>query len=220
MKDDNANDEEILKALKPDYSNQEIDDAFNQSSQDGNILDELDQFEPSKEQQDAPEDLLEEAPSPEGEEPSLRYTQSNTGYNQPAPELGSSQIQEIVESIVEEKWDDLISKIGDVNLWKESVNNDLEAVKQEILRVQEKFNNLQIVGTDERGDSNLDDYNFDKPTILLVGNETWGLSVAYKELCDAMIKIPMSGSASSLNVSCASSIMLYEIFRQRGFGDK
>ncbi|AJF62393.1 MAG: hypothetical protein QT11_C0001G0244 [archaeon GW2011_AR20] len=145
MKDDNVNDEEILKALKPDYSNQEIDDAFNQSSQDGNILDELDQFEPSKEQQDAPEDLLEEAPSPEGEEPSLRYTQSNTGYNQPAPELGSSQIQEIVESIVEEKWDDLISKIGDVNLWKESVNNDLEAVKQEILRVQEKFNNLQNI---------------------------------------------------------------------------
>jgi len=81
--------------------------------------------------------------------------------------------------------------------------------------IKGKFSDLQIVGTDENGSTALNDYNFNKSTILLVGNETWGLSAAYKQLCDAMVKIPMHGSASSLNVSCASSIVLYEICRQR-----
>lgn len=84
------------------------------------------------------------------------------------------------------------------------------------VELKSKFNDLQIIGTDEKGSTNLNEHNFIKPTILLVGNETRGLSVAYKELCDVMVKIPIKGSASSLNVSCASSVMLYEIYRQRG----
>ncbi len=89
-----------------------------------------------------------------------------------------------------------------------------------LTELKNKFDDLQIIGTDEKGSVRLDEHNFVKPTILLVGNETWGLSSSYKELCDAMIKIPMKGSASSLNVSCASSIVLYEIYRQRGFNNK
>jgi len=41
------------------------------------------------------------------------------------------------------------------------------------------------------------------------------MSASYKALCNAMVKIPMYGSASSLNVACATSIILYEIDRQR-----
>jgi TrmH family RNA methyltransferase len=46
-------------------------------------------------------------------------------------------------------------------------------------------------------------------------NETHGLSEAYRALSDAMATIPMQGSASSFNLACAVSIMLYEIDRQR-----
>lgn len=148
MKKAELSEDDIIKALKPGFSNQEIDDAFNQAAQsDENILEQLDQFEPAKkEDKGAPEDLLEEAPAPEISEPSVNvYRESKTSSYQPIQELSSSQIQEIVESIVEEKWEDLISKFGDVNLWKESVNNDLEAIKQEILRTQERFNNLQNI---------------------------------------------------------------------------
>ena len=148
MKKAELSEDDIIKALKPGFSNQEIDDAFNQATQsDENILEQLDQFEPAKkEDKGAPEDLLEEAPAPEISEPSVNvYSESKTSSYQPVQELSSSQIQEIVESIVEEKWEDLISKFGDVNLWKESVNNDLEAIKQEILRTQERFNNLQNI---------------------------------------------------------------------------
>jgi tRNA G18 (ribose-2'-O)-methylase SpoU len=34
-------------------------------------------------------------------------------------------------------------------------------------------------------------------------------------MCDTLVRIPMSGSASSLNVSVAASIILYEALRQR-----
>jgi hypothetical protein len=144
MKKDELSEEDIVKALKPSFSNQEIDDAFNQAAQaDDNILGQLDQFEPVK-KEEAPEDLLEEAPTPEINE-GINVYGGRTPTYQPVQELNSNQVQEIVESIVEEKWEDLISKFGDINLWKESVNNDLESIKQEILRTQERFNNLQNI---------------------------------------------------------------------------
>jgi TrmH family RNA methyltransferase len=61
----------------------------------------------------------------------------------------------------------------------------------------------------------LNEHDFTAPTLLLIGNETWGLSKAAQALCDTMTRIPMHGSASSLNMACAASIMLYEINRQR-----
>jgi hypothetical protein len=149
MKDLDLSENDITKALKPGFSNQEIDDAFNQASQtDDNILDQLDQFESNKEQSsEISNDLLEEAPTPEiGESEIDNYeTSKSQVYNMPMQEFSSSQVQEVVEAVVEEKWEDLISRVGDINLWKESINNDLESVKQEILRMQERFNNLQNI---------------------------------------------------------------------------
>jgi len=150
MRESKLSDEDILKSLKPDYSNQEIDDAMNQSNLNNeDILGQLDQFQPNEEsKQSTPEDLLEEAPEhePEQNENLNVYPSQSRMYN--PPELSSNQIQELVESIVEEKWEDLMTRFGDLNLWKENVNNDLEAIKQEILRTRENFNNLQnmIVG--------------------------------------------------------------------------
>src|SRR3989344_2116801 len=150
MRESKLSDEDILKSLKPDYSNQEIDDAMNQSNLNNeDILGQLDQFQPNEEsKQSTPEDLLEEAPEhePEQNENLNVYPSQSRVYN--PPELSSNQIQELVESIVEEKWEDLMTRFGDLNLWKENVNNDLEAIKQEILRTRENFNNLQnmIVG--------------------------------------------------------------------------
>ena len=56
------------------------------------------------------------------------------------------------------------------------------------------------------------------PLMLMMGNETMGLNKAYKEYCDLLCTIPMSEKsyASSFNVSCAASILMYEITRQRG----
>lgn len=58
------------------------------------------------------------------------------------------------------------------------------------------------------------------PLLLMIGNETMGLNKAFKEYCDRLCTIPMAETsyASSFNVSCAASIMMYEIVRQRNQG--
>jgi TrmH family RNA methyltransferase len=81
--------------------------------------------------------------------------------------------------------------------------------------LRKKYPELQVIGTDEKGTKTIYENDFKKPTILLAGNEKRGLSAAYREMVSAMVKIPMQGSASSLNVAVATSIILSEAKRQR-----
>lgn len=74
---------------------------------------------------------------------------------------------------------------------------------------------VQLVGADERGSVEAAHHDFTAPTVLLLGNETRGLSHALLSLCDATVRIPMTGSASSLNVAAAGTALLYEMDRQR-----
>ncbi len=74
-----------------------------------------------------------------------------------------------------------------------------------------------IIGTSAKGESLLSEIDMTGPTLLVIGNETFGMSKAWKAGCDRLAKIPIHGAASSLNVGCAASICLYEIARQRGF---
>ncbi len=59
-----------------------------------------------------------------------------------------------------------------------------------------------------------DEVPFSDPTVLMFGNETAGLGHKVAELCDTSASIPMSGSASSLNVASAATAILYEARRQ------
>jgi TrmH family RNA methyltransferase len=74
----------------------------------------------------------------------------------------------------------------------------------------------QIVGTDEHGDRDIAEQDLTGPTLVLVGNETVGLSAAWRRECDQMVRIPITGSASSLNAASAATVALYEAARQRG----
>jgi TrmH family RNA methyltransferase len=77
----------------------------------------------------------------------------------------------------------------------------------------------QIVGTDEEGDAITDAaVDLTRPTILVLGNETRGMSQAWRSACHQVVRIPMVGAASSLNVANAGSILLYEAHRQRNAG--
>lgn len=75
---------------------------------------------------------------------------------------------------------------------------------------------LRIIGTSARAERHVDELDWREPgpVLLVFGNETRGLSEAWRAGCDELVKIPMSGGASSLNVSCAVSIVLYERARQ------
>ena len=53
------------------------------------------------------------------------------------------RIHEIIEAIVDEKWEEVISKVGNIAIWKEKVNNDVVSIKQELVRLEENFRELQ-----------------------------------------------------------------------------
>nr|WP_243715449.1 TrmH family RNA methyltransferase [Micromonospora sp. KC207] len=74
---------------------------------------------------------------------------------------------------------------------------------------------MSIMGTDERGILDAAEYDFTQPTVTSIGNETTGLSSGWRETCDQLVRIPMFGSAISLNAATAATVMLYESARQR-----
>jgi tRNA G18 (ribose-2'-O)-methylase SpoU len=91
--------------------------------------------------------------------------------------------------------------MSDLERWIEGLRGDLPA--------------LQLVGSSARGDTLVSRIDFTRPTVLVIGNETKGLSWAWKELCDEVAMIPIGGSASSLNAAAAAAVLLYEVDRQR-----
>jgi 23S rRNA (uridine2479-2'-O)-methyltransferase len=81
--------------------------------------------------------------------------------------------------------------------------------------IRKQFPDFKIVGSTSKSDTLVEDMDLTNPLALLIGNETYGLSNNYKEICDKLVRIPMYGKITSFNVSCAASIMLYEVDRQR-----
>ncbi|MFC0628665.1 TrmH family RNA methyltransferase [Kribbella deserti] len=82
-------------------------------------------------------------------------------------------------------------------------------------RERDRGKPVLVVGTDEKGEAEIFDFDLTRPTLLLIGNETSGLSAAWRELADHLVSIPMTGSASSLNAANAATTVLYEARRQR-----
>jgi TrmH family RNA methyltransferase len=83
------------------------------------------------------------------------------------------------------------------------------------------FPNLKTIGTSAKAEKLIHTINpeefADSPNIILIGNETMGLSKNFFELCDILVKIPMhaGSSASSLNAACAAAIVLYEFTKHK-----
>ncbi len=78
-----------------------------------------------------------------------------------------------------------------------------------------KRRNLWIVGLDERGQSNYDQFDFKGDLVIVLGREGAGLHELVRRTCDHLLRIPMSGGVSSLNVSAAGAVVLFEAARQR-----
>lgn len=81
--------------------------------------------------------------------------------------------------------------------------------------IAQQIGGVQIVGTSAKAEMDVADIDLTRPTILVIGNETSGVGQSCRAICHQMVRIPMSGSASSLNVANATSILLYEAARQR-----
>ncbi|MCL2513407.1 MAG: hypothetical protein FWF08_05855, partial [Oscillospiraceae bacterium] len=97
-----------------------------------------------------------------------------------------------------------------------SDNADIDAFLSDL---KGKYPQIKIIGTTAHNQTAISEIDMATPVLFLIGNETDGLNQHLTEICDVMATIPMSGksSASSLNVSCAATVLFYEAARQRNF---
>ena len=78
-----------------------------------------------------------------------------------------------------------------------------------------KQKGVWLLGTSEQAEQNLYDADLSGPMALVMGSEGKGMRRLTSELCDFLVRIPMHGSVSSLNVSVATGVCLFEMTRQR-----
>jgi 23S rRNA (guanosine2251-2'-O)-methyltransferase len=78
-----------------------------------------------------------------------------------------------------------------------------------------KQHNLWIAGLDERGSTDYDQFDLTGDLVLVLGREGAGLHDLVRRTCDHLLRIPMAGQVSSLNVSAAGAVVLFEAARQR-----
>ena len=167
---------EIIQSLQTEgYSFQQISEALNQAQAKnamGATEPKEEQMQPSviySKNQAAP--MAQETmpmrkepapPAPSGMPEEFRVPQIQepmAQFNTPSIQPTSEDMEEIAEALVDEKWHKMMEELGDINAWKEKTNNDVNAIKQEIMRMQNRFENLQnsVVGRVKEYDHSISD---------------------------------------------------------------
>jgi 23S rRNA (guanosine2251-2'-O)-methyltransferase len=80
-----------------------------------------------------------------------------------------------------------------------------------------KESGVQIIAATEKADKTIYELDLNVPLAIVVGSEEDGISPQLLKEADHLAKIPMRGIISSLNVSVAAGISIYEAIRQKGY---
>jgi TrmH family RNA methyltransferase len=75
----------------------------------------------------------------------------------------------------------------------------------------------QMIGASLKGVLIAPDANLSKRVVVLMGNEQSGLPAEMEAACDLLVRLPMRGRADSLNLATATAVMLYDVWRRRGY---
>ncbi len=78
-----------------------------------------------------------------------------------------------------------------------------------------KERDVTVIGAEADAPLSLWDVNMKVPLAVIVGSEGEGMRRTVKEMCDALVNLPMKGTVNSLNVSVAAGVIAYEVMRQR-----
>jgi 23S rRNA (guanosine2251-2'-O)-methyltransferase len=74
---------------------------------------------------------------------------------------------------------------------------------------------IKVVAATEKSDHNYIHTDYSTPVAIVMGGEDMGIAMDNLRICDEMVHIPILGNISSLNVSAATAVLLYEVVRQR-----
>lgn len=89
----------------------------------------------------------------------------------------------------------------------------VDSLQEVIGKLQEK--GILVYAAHLKGNEYYDNFDFKKGTAFLIGNEGNGLKKETADLADTYLKIPMEGKVESLNAAIATSLLMYETYRQR-----
>lgn len=78
-----------------------------------------------------------------------------------------------------------------------------------------KDSGFNVVAVSEKATMGYTECDYTAPTVLVMGAEDKGISPEVLRMCDSHVAIPMFGHISSLNVSVAAGVLMYEVVRQR-----
>ena len=96
------------------------------------------------------------------------------------------EMQAVVEQIVEEKWKEMVRNVGDINLFKARISDDIESVKQEVLRTQKRLEDIQVAVL-----GRVKDYN---ESVLNMGNDMKALEQVMSKIIE-----PLTQNVKDLN---------------------
>ena len=168
---------EIIQTLQGEgYSFQQISEALNRSQTNPTAepVESPSELKPSVLYSEDEEPIAPEPPIPTElaitQEPRMESMQDSyhpqswpeqEPFEYPSSSLGATteDIEEIAESIIHEKWQKMTEEFGEIFSWKDKVSNDIDSVKQEIMRIENRFENLQnsIVGKVKEYDESVSD---------------------------------------------------------------
>ncbi len=147
--------EEIITALQgKGYPNTMIAEALNQANTKVSIEGEA----PQPSVRDTMKRSILDQTSGEDQQNEPQYEPQQVTSGGFAPRE-NERFEELAESIVAEKWKKMLDSVGDLGMWKEKVKTDILSLKQEILRMQSRFEALEnaMVGKVHEYKQSIDD---------------------------------------------------------------
>ncbi len=136
-----------------------------------------------------PSDVSQEEPSLLDQQPirdqPQQFTQQPSIQNFPTQPVkvdytpsNIDELEELVESIINEKWRSLIENFGDIGLWREKVRTEVLSIKQELRRMEARFENLQraVLGKITNYDENIKE----------VGSEVRALEQVFQKIMEPL----------------------------------
>jgi hypothetical protein len=180
--------EEITRQLEAKgYTLQQISDAINQAhikqGVEGNMPPQNMQESIMDEEIPLPqqETQIQQQPQDQGFQPQQQSYSMPQQQAYSMPQSGGPSYQDmqaIVEQIVEEKWKEMVQNVGDINVFRARVSDDVESMKQELLRTQKRLEDLQVAVVGK-----VKDYN---KSVLDIGNDMKALEKVFGKILEPL----------------------------------